>query len=180
MIVGAMRLRLALIPILLLTVACGGGPPPPAPAATSAAEDALAPLSSHGSAPLAPAPTPDAVDRPDPTEAGIGELARLARYVFREMGERQGSCRLVNPLHDRLAFTLRIEVKRGRMRSLAIASARVEGGGSQPSPLPEAQWPDGLRSYVACLEPFLKALRMDPAPADEVYDADYSFGGHGG
>src|SRR5512134_1503464 len=159
MIEGAMH-RLAVPPAspkrvalaLALLSACGGGPPPPEPVPIEApANQALAPLSSHGTPPQEAPRAATRVERPDPAEAGISDLARLARYVFREMGAREESCRLLNPFHERLGFVLRIEVKQGRMRSVALSSARLERDGG-PSELPEAQWPQALRSYVACLE----------------------------
>jgi hypothetical protein len=190
MIVGAMHHRLSRRPPLALLAcaaawplaACSPGPPPPAPVGEGVAaanEDALAPLSSHASAQVVARPTPAAAERPDPTEDGISDLARLARYVFREMQAREASCRLDNPFHERLAFTLRIPVERGRMRTVSLASARLERPGG-PNTLAAAEWPQALTGYVACLEPFLTAIAMRPAPADGSYDAEYSFGGHGG
>lgn len=189
MIVGAMHHRFSrLSPLALLAcvavwplLACSEGPPPPAPVAERApggTEDPLAPLSSHAHSQAGPPPSPAAAERPDPAEDGIGDLPRLARYVFREMQAREGSCRLVNPFHERLAFTLRIGVERGRMRSVVLASAQLERPDG-PSALPAAEWPQALTGYVSCLAPFLTALPMRPAPADGSYDADYSFGGHG-
>jgi len=174
--------KLALTLSLAVVFGCSDAPPRPvATPAPRAAQDAvLAPLSSRsGSLPTAaPTSAPAAVDRPDPTEPAIPDLARVARYVFREMGAPAGNCALANPLHDPLAFTLRIAVRRGRIASVTLASARVERGGA-PQALAQPEWPRELRDYVACLEPGLRALRMDPAPADDTYDAEYSFPGHG-
>jgi hypothetical protein len=171
---------LALTLCLPALLACSDAPPRPVatPAPRAAQDDVLAPLSSRsGALPAPPVATPQPVDRPDPAEPGISDLARLARYIFREMGAPAGGCALDNPLHDPLSFTLRVAVKGGRMTSVTLAAAHVERNGAV-QPLPPAQWPRELPAYDACLEPGLRALRLEPAPADDTYDADYSFPGH--
>ena len=126
------------------------------------------------------APTPPAAPAlppgvPDPAEAGISDLARLARYVFREMRVGQDVCSFTNPLHDPVSFAFHIEVQGGRMAEthLAWAGARVgdELQRLQPPP-PE------LTTYAECLIPRLQAVVMDPPPADGAYQPEYSYPGH--
>jgi hypothetical protein len=112
---------------------------------------------------------------PDPAEPGIPDLARLARYVFREIRANEEACSFANPLHDDISFAFHIEVQGGRMTTahLAWIGTRV---GEEVRPLPAA--PPELVAYVECLRPLLQAVRMDPTPADGVYQPEYSYPGH--
>jgi hypothetical protein len=115
-------------------------------------------------------------DANDPAEPGIGELPRLARYVFRVMGRHDSICALENPYRDRIHFALDIEVKGGRMTRVGIGHAGLEGK-ERMRPLAPSEWPGELTGYVACLTPHLKAVAMDPAPAEGLYEPTYSFAG---
>jgi hypothetical protein len=128
--------------------------------------------------PVAPTPTPApalAPGLPDPAEAGISDLARLARYVFREMQESQYVCSFTNPLHDPVSFAFHVEVQGGRIAEVHLAWAGVRVGEEvqrlQPPP-PE------LSGYLECLVPRLESVVMDPAPADGAYQPEYSYPGH--
>jgi len=117
-------------------------------------------------------------DPDDPAEAGISDLARLARYVFRTMRRHVGICPFDSPLRDPLHFALEIEVKGGRMTRVGVGHVGVEpAGAGEARTLAAAQWPLALTAYVACLEPHLKAVTMAPSPTDGVYEPVYSFGG---
>lgn len=116
---------------------------------------------------------------PDPTEPGIPDLARLARYVFREMRRQQAGCSLSNPFHDSLSFALVTEVKGGRIVGARLGKAVLERG-PEELPLPGGIPPADLVAYVDCLEPQLKAVEMAPAPADGIYEPVYSYPGHAG
>jgi hypothetical protein len=118
-------------------------------------------------------PLPSGV--PDPAEPGIPDLARLARYVFREIRAGERACSFTNPLRDDVSFAFHIEVRGGRMTTVHLAwvGTRV---GQEIRPLPAA--PPELVSYAGCLAPLLEAVRMDPAPADGVYQPEYSYPGH--
>jgi hypothetical protein len=124
--------------------------------------------------PVTPAPQlPPGV--PDPAEPGITHLARLARYVFREIRAGERTCSFANPLHDDISFAFHIEVMGGRMTTVHLAwvGTRV---GQEIRPLPAA--PPELVAYAECLRPLLEAVQMDPAPADGVYQPEYSYPGH--
>ena len=120
-------------------------------------------------------PRPVPPGAPDPGEPAISDLARLARYVFREMRSGDVACSFVNPLHDPVSFAFHIEVNEGRMTTVHLAwvGNRV---GEEIRPLPAA--PPELTAYAECLRPALEAVRMDPAPADGVYQPEYSYPGH--
>lgn len=125
--------------------------------------------------PVATRPLPPG--EPDPAETGITDLARLARYVFREMQVAESICPFVNPLHDPLAFAFHVEVADQRMSHVHLAWAGVRAG-EELQPLREP--PAELTAYVECLAPRLEAARMDPAPADGEYQPEYSYPGHQG
>jgi hypothetical protein len=169
---------LALLPLLLL-VACGGEPPPPvsgfATPAPSTSE--LRPWSSReqpGAA--AEQDTTVTPDPNDPAEPGIGDLPRLARYVFRVMGSHGEVCDFENPFRDPVHFALDVEVRQGRIVRVGLGHAGLEEQGSV-QPLAPSELPKELTEYVACLAPHLEAVEMDPAPADGSYEPAYSFGG---
>ncbi len=133
------------------------------------------PVPDEGARAAAPAA---AVDSEDPAEPGIGDLARLARYVFKTMQRHEEVCPFDNPLRDRLHFALAVEVKGGRMTRVALGHVGVEpGGATEARPLAAARWPRELTGYVSCLAPHLKAIEMEPAPADGAYEPAYAFGG---
>ena len=112
---------------------------------------------------------------PDPTEADISDLARLARYVFREMRVAEEACPFVNPLHDPLAFAFHVEVIGGHMNQVHLAWAGVRAE-EELQRLEEP--PSELTAYIECLAPRLEAVRMDPAPAGGEYQPEYSYPGH--
>jgi hypothetical protein len=128
-----------------------------------------------------PVPVPEQrvqADPDDPTEPGIPDLARLARYVFKTMQRHEEACPFGNPFRERLHFALAIDVKGGRMTRVGLGSVGVEPeatGGVRT--LAEANWPRELTGYVACLAPHLQAVAMAPAPADGSYEPEYSFSG---
>jgi hypothetical protein len=128
--------------------------------------------------PSAEPPPPERVppSRPttfDPHEAGLPDITRMARYVFREMHLRSETCGQPNPFPEPLEYTLRAEVRGGAVSRLTLTGATLVGG-EEDRPLPEAQWPDGLRRYATCLEIYVTALKMSPAPGDGSYDLDYT------
>jgi len=112
---------------------------------------------------------------PDPAEVGIADLARLARYVFREMRVSEEACPFVNPLHDPLAFAFHVEVIGGHMNQVHLAWAGVRAG-EELQRLEEP--PSELTAYIECLAPRLEAVWMDPAPASGEYQPEYSYPGH--
>jgi hypothetical protein len=124
--------------------------------------------------PAAPALSPGV---PDPAEPGIPDLARLARYVFREMRGGQDACPFVNPLRDPIAFAVHVEVQEGRMTEVHLAWAAVRHGGEAHRLEPP---PPELSSYAECLAPRLRAVVMDPPPADGAYQPEYSYPGKPG
>jgi hypothetical protein len=128
------------------------------------------PPSSSAPPPAAPPP-----GLPDPAEQDISGLARVARYVFREMRVASQACPFTNPLHDPLTFVFHIEVQGGRMTEVHLAKAGRQVG-QQVQVL--AEIPPELAAYAACLEPRLQAVVMDPAPPDDVYQPEYSYPGH--
>jgi len=158
-----MRLLL-ILPLLLLSVAC-----------TDRDAPKPVPVPDEGTRAAAPAP---AVDPDDPAEPGIGDLARLARYVFKTMQRHEEVCPFDNPLRDRLHFALAVEVKGGRMTRVALEHVGVEpAGATEARPLGAERWPRELTGYVTCLAPHLQAVAMDPAPADGSYEPAYAFAG---
>jgi len=170
----------ACLPLLLLVACSGGEPPRPVTDFASPGQSGspLRPLSSRegiggvgGPAVAAAVPDPN-----DPAEPGIGDLPRLARYVFRVMGGHDEVCPFENPFRDRVHFVLGLEVKGGRMVRVSLGHAGLEGGDRVLSLAP-SDWPRELTEYVACLTPHLKAVAMDPAPADGAYSPAYSFAG---
>jgi hypothetical protein len=160
-----MRQRPAFLALAALVAACGDRDVP-------RRADELRP-----SPPAAPAPPVAAsADPNDPAEPGIPDLARVARYVFRTMQRHEDLCPLANPFRDALRFAFAIEVARGRMTRIGLAEVAFEGPTGR-RPLPEIMWPRELAGYLRCLEPHLKAVTMDPAPADGRYLPFYSFAG---
>ncbi len=128
----------------------------------------------------AAAPSPPA-DPDDPAEPGIGDLPRLARYVFRAMQAHEEVCPFDNPFRERVHFALAVDVKGGRITGVALGNVGVEpAGGAEARTLAKAQWPRELTGYVTCLAPHLEAVEMDPAPADGSYDPAYAFSGRAG
>jgi len=159
-----MRLPLLLALLLLVAVSC-----------TDRDAPKPVPVPDEGTRAAAPSTT---VDPDDPAEPGIGDLARLARYVFKTMQRHEEVCPFANPFRDRLHFALTVEVKGGRMTRVALGHVGVEpAGASEARPLAAAQWPRELTGYVTCLAPHLQAVAMDPAPADGPYEPVYAFGG---
>jgi hypothetical protein len=124
--------------------------------------------------PAAPALDPGA---PDPAEPGIPDLARLARYVFREMRGGQDACPFVNPLREPIAFALHVEVQGDRMTEVHLAWAGVRHGEEAHRLEPP---PPELRRFVECLAPRLRAVVMDPPPAEGAYQPEYSYPGQPG
>ena len=131
--------------------------------------------------PVAPTPPPPPTaspvlpsGAPDPAEAGISDLARVARYVFREMRMGQYVCSFTNPLRDPISFALHIEARGGRMTEVHLAWAGVRHAEDMHRLQPP---PPELGAYVECLTPGLQALVMDPAPADGTYQPEYSYPG---
>lgn len=120
-------------------------------------------------------PTPSAA-RPDPHEAGLPDLTRVARYLFREMQRRGTVCRSDNPYADTLVYRLRVSVVGSRFADVELAGARLTVG-ERSTTIGPGEWPDSLRSYVACLRPFLQELEMSPAPSDGVYEPEYGLPG---
>jgi len=165
--------------------------PRPVPAFEGGSGDGSGPMASHPTAappdvravmetpPPAPAVGALPAGLPDPAEAGISDLARLARYVFREMQRHEQACALTNPFHDTLAFTIEIEVKGGRIVSARVGEAALERSGERV-PVPGGTPPAELVAYVGCLRPVLEGIPMAPAPADGVYRPEYAYPGHAG
>ncbi len=106
-----------------------------------------------------PAPPPLPPGAPDPSEAGISDLARLARYVFREMRAGQGACSFANPLRDPVSFAFHIEVQGGRMTEVHLAWAGVRHAEDMHRLEPP---PPELSAYVECLTPRLQARGDGP------------------
>jgi hypothetical protein len=126
--------------------------------------------------PAGPPAVAATTDPNDPSEPGISDLARLARYVFSTMQRHEDVCPLQNPFRDTLHFAFAIEVAGGRMTRVGLGEVAVDGSAGKRS-LRQAQWPDALVGYVTCLAPHLQGLVMSPAPADGAYEPVYSFGG---
>lgn len=173
---------------LVAGVACSRDAPRPATVFATATPGAAPPLSSRQPAtPATPVTLPPAASAPpatalplglpDPAEPGISGLARVARYVFREMSLAEADCPFANPLHEPLSFVFHITVADGRMTRVHLARAgrRV---GDQIETLGTA--PSELTAYAACLAPRLEALVMDPPPEDGIYQPEYSYPGHPG
>lgn len=140
------------LPILipaLLALACGPEPVPvPPPAARTG-----------------PAPATTLSFAPD--EAGIPEIARVSRYVYREMNARP-ECDLVGLPSGRYDYVYDVTVSKGRITSARLNGVALLGGGG-PQALGPPQWPPALEKRIGCLLPHLKRIEMAPAPADGVY-----------
>jgi hypothetical protein len=129
--------------------------------------------------PVAPAPRTAPTlppDVPDPAEPDISDLARLARYVFREMRLAEDACPFANPLQDPISFAFHIDVEQGRIADAHLAWAGVRHGDE----VHQVEVPPELVAYGECLELRLKAVVMAPAPADGVYNPEYSYPGRAG
>jgi hypothetical protein len=153
-----------LLPFLLLAVSCTD-------------RDAPKPVPVPQEGTRAEAPSPSA-DPDDPAEPGIGDLPRLARYVFKAMQAHEEVCRFDDPFRERVHFALAIGVEGGRITRVGLGHVGVEPtAGAEARTLAKAQWPRELTGYVSCLGPHLEAVVMDPAPADGSYEPAYAFGG---
>ena len=183
----SMRSPLSALVLVLALVACrDSNAPRPATVFATPTPGSAQPLTSRAPAtpvtpvtlpPAASAPAANALPlgAPDPAEAGISGLARVARYVFREMRLADQACPFTNPLHDPLSFIFHIEVQGGRMTQVHLSKAgRLVGPGVEPM----SEVPPELAAYAACLKPRLQALTMDPAPPDGPYQPEYSYPGH--
>jgi len=173
--------------LLLVLVACGdSNAPRPATVFATPTPGTARPLASRQpSTPVTPVTLPPSASAPsaralppgvpNPAEENISGLARVARYVFREMRLAEEACPFTNPLHDPLSFVFHIEVQGGRMTEVHLSTAgrRV---GQEIESLGVA--PPELVAYAACLKPRLAAVEMDPAPPDGPYQPEYSYPGH--
>jgi hypothetical protein len=170
------RLLLATLAVAGALTGCSGEPPRPVSvfSSPSPSGDSLAPLSGREeSSPGTATATPDP---DDPAEPGISDLARLARYVFRVMGQHEEICPFDNPFRDRLHFALEVQVRAGRMTRVDVGNAGIETGAEVRS-LDRSQWPRELVDYVACIAPHLESVAMNPSPADGTYEPVYTFSG---
>jgi len=174
--------------LLVPGMACSRDEPRPATVFSTPTPGSAPPLSSRqNSTPATPVTLPPAASAPptaavpfglpDPAEPGISGLARVARYVFREMRLAEADCPFTNPLHEPLSFVFHIAVVDGRMTQVHLARAGRHVG-NEIETLPAA--PPELTAYAACLGPRLEALVMDPPPEDGVYQPEYSYPGHPG
>jgi len=171
-------LAAALVFLLLAAGCTDRDAPRPVPVPDRDVADGSRPLSSREALPP-PFPAPGAaVDPDDPTEPGIPDLARLARYVFKTMQRHEEICPLENPFRDRLHFALEIEVKAGRMTRVGLGHVGLEPEtAGEAKTLAEPQWPRELTAFATCLAPHLQAVVMAPAPADGSYEPVYSYRG---
>jgi hypothetical protein len=181
-------LTVILLPPVLMALAACRDPNAPRPVSVlptpSSQGGETRPLSSHDEAerdvrPVAPTPRtapalPPGV--PDPAEPGISDLARLARYVFREMRLAQDACPFANPLEDPISFAFHIDVQGGAIASAHLAWVGVRHG----EEIHQIEAPPELTAYAECLAPRLEAVTMAPAPADDVYKPEYSYPGRAG
>src|SRR5512143_4304194 len=126
------------------------------------------PVPQEGTRAAAPSP---AADPDDPAEPGIGDLPRLARYVFKTMQTHQEVCPFDNPFRERLHFALAVDVKGGRITRVGLGHVGVEPtGAAEARTLEKPQWQRELTAYVTCLGPPLEAVEKDPSPADSSYE----------
>jgi hypothetical protein len=138
-----------------LDAACGGSEPAGGRAASSREAPA-------GGDPL------------DPEAPGLTDLARLSRYVFREM-QRRGECALGTGVGGRIDYTLELVVEAGRIRSARLLAVSSDLGGFRAPLLPE-RWPASLVGSVECLEPHLRSLSLDERLRDGRYESRFSLG----
>jgi hypothetical protein len=181
-------ITLLLVPAVLVALLACRDPDAPRPVSVlptpSSEAGGTRPLSSHDEAgrdvrPVAPTPRtapalPPGV--PDPAEPGISNLARLARYVFREMRLAQDACPFANPLEEPLSFAFHIDVQSGAIADAHLAWAGLRHGDE----IHQIEAPPELTAYAECLVPRLEAAPMAPAPADGVYRPEYSYPGRAG
>ena len=139
-----------------------------------------APTTRAGSPPAAARPSHPAGQggAEGPGAAGISDLARISRYVFAEMQARGPSCQKQAFPPGRYDYVYEVTVRGGRVVAGRLAAvSRVTPVGA--TVLPSAQWPAALSASLACLQPFLEAMPMAPAPADGTYEARFSATGPG-
>lgn len=123
----------------------------------------MPPPRAEAPAPAAPATTLSF----DPGEAGISDIARVSRFVFREMNART-ECPLEALPPGRYDYVYDVTVAKGRVTAARLASvAHLEAAGSHA--VPAEQWPPALDKRLGCLLPHLKKLELSPAPADGTY-----------
>jgi hypothetical protein len=126
---------------------------------------------SLAAAPAGPARAPArSQGAPDPTEPGLPDQVRLARYVFGEMLRGQVACPLQAPSEERVRYVLEVEVRSGAVVRSRLLRTDPEGAAG----LMTEDWFAALSSYSTCLEPRLQGMRMEPAPADGVYPLAYA------
>jgi hypothetical protein len=110
-----------------------------------------------------------------PEEAGISDIARVSRYVYREMNAR-AECALEALPPGRYDYVYDVTVSKGRITDARLNGVALLGvGGSQA--LAPPQWPTALEERLGCLLPHLKRVEMGPAPADGVYATRFVAGG---
>jgi hypothetical protein len=154
---------LALLPLLLALSCTDRDAPKPVP------------VSQEGTRAAVPSPP---ADPDDPAEPGIGDLPRLARYVYKAMQAHEEVCPFANPFRERVHFALVVDVEGGRITRVGLGHVGVEpADGTAARTLANAQWPRELAAYVTCLAPHLEAVAMNPAPADGSYEPAYAFSG---
>lgn len=156
----------ALAPALLACViaGCADDPGLPPRAAASPATDR--------------AGTVRAAEAMDPAEPGISPLASLSRQVYYHMLAHRERCSLAGLPAVRFGYVIEVEVAGGRVAAAGLASV-TSSAGAAPRLLERRQWPRALREYVACMQPHLKALELDPAPPDGSYETEFSVIGTG-
>lgn len=148
-----------LVASALVSLACGGPAPVPVP-----------PPGAHAT----PAGPPTTLSFA-PDEPGITDIARISRYVFREMNAR-AECALDPLPPGRYDYVYDVTVAKGRITEARLSSvAHVEEAGSHA--VAKQQWPPALEKRIACLLPHLKRLEMAPPPADGTYPTRFVAGG---
>lgn len=121
------------------------------------------------------APAPSTTLSVAPDEAGISDMARVSRYVYREMNTRP-ECELLGLPSGRYEYVYDVIVARGR-----IVEARLTGvarlGPTGPQALARAEWPVALAKRLTCLLPHLRRIELAPAPADGAYATRFAASG---
>lgn len=149
--------RLPLVIPMLLAFGCGPEPVPVPPPGTRTAP----------ATPMAPPTTLSFA----PDEPGISDIARVSRYVYREMNTRP-ECDLVGLPSGRYDYVYDVTVAKARITGARLNGVALVGAvGSQA--LAPAQWPPALAKRLDCLLPHLKRLELQPVPADGVYAARF-------